>query len=91
MKKAQMCLSHVVLKRWASLLQILRNDLDLHSQTQELKPNVKKLENCQKLGSASRLAGVAMQEKLSFIHNGIEHTSTVIKNFIDIQNRFCFI
>ena len=34
---------------------------------------------------------VAMQKKSSFIHNGIKRTFTGIKNFIDIQNRFCFI
>ena len=34
---------------------------------------------------------VTMQKKSSFTHNGIERTFTGIKNFIDVQNRFCFV
>ena len=34
---------------------------------------------------------VAMPKKSSFIHNAIKRTSTGIKNFNNIQNRFCFI
>ena len=37
------------------------------------------------------LTVMAMQRKSSFIHNDIERTFTEIKNFIDIQKRFCFI
>ena len=48
------------------------------------------LENRQKLGSAS-VPMLAIQKKLSFIHNGIkQRTFTGIKNFIDIQSHFCF-
>ena len=47
------------------------------------------LENRHKLGSASR-SGVPMQNISSFVHNGIERTFTGIKNFINIQERFCF-
>ena len=53
------------------------------------------LENRQKLGSSFGLLQawplLAMQKKLIFTHNGIERTFILIKNFIVIQNRFCFI
>ena len=41
--------------------------------------------------SAASVPVLAMQKKLSFIHNNIERTSTAIKNFIDIENYFYFI
>ena len=44
----------------------------------------------QRLDFCKRLV-VFMQNGSSFVHNGSERTFAGIKNFIDIQNRLCFI
>ena len=41
--------------------------------------------------SSASVPVLAMQRKSIFIHKGNERTFTEIKNFVDIQNHFCFI
>ena len=45
----------------------------------------------QRLDFCKRAHGDQAKEIESFIHNGMERTFTGMKNFIDMQNQFCFI